>query len=43
MQIEVRVDSAFFSDDVVTLLDGLKVEFTVSVPFERFSELKRMI
>ncbi len=43
VQIEVRVDSAFFSDDIVTLLDGLKVEFTVSVPFERFPELKGMI
>ena len=43
VRIEVRVDSAFFSDDIVTLLDGLKVEFTVSVPFERFPELKRMI
>ena len=43
VQIEVRVGSAFFSDDIVTLLDGLKVEFTVSVPFERFPELKGMI
>lgn len=25
------------------MLDGLKVEFTLSVPFERFPELKRMI
>jgi len=43
VRIEVRVDSAFFSDDIVTMLDGLKVEFTVSVPFERFPELKGMI
>jgi hypothetical protein len=37
------MDSAFFSDEIVTLLDGLGVEFTLSVPFERFVELKRMI
>ncbi|MGZ3606272.1 MAG: IS1380 family transposase, partial [Thermodesulfobacteriota bacterium] len=43
VKIEVRMDSAFFSDTLVTLLDGLEVEFTLSVPFERFTELKRMI
>ena len=43
VKIEVRMDSAFFSDDMVTLLDGLGVEFTLSVPFERFTELKGMI
>src|SRR5512136_2450750 len=43
VRIEVRMDSAFFSDEIVTLLDGLKVEFTLSVPFERFTELKKMI
>jgi hypothetical protein len=43
VKIEVRMDSAFFSDDMVTLLDGMEVEFTLSVPFERFTELKRMI
>jgi hypothetical protein len=41
--IEVRADSAFFSDALVTLLQGHRVEFTLSVPFERFVELKRMI
>jgi len=41
--IEVRADSAFFSDELVTLLRELGVEFTVSVPFERFVELKGMI
>jgi hypothetical protein len=41
--IEVRADSAFFSDELVTLLRGQRVEFTLSVPFERFVELKRMI
>jgi hypothetical protein len=43
MKIEVRMDSAFFSDDMITLLDGMEVEFTLSVPFERFAELKKMI
>jgi hypothetical protein len=43
VKIEVRMDSAFFSDAMVTLLDGLGVEFTLSVPFERFVELKKMI
>ena len=41
--IEVRMDSAFFSDEMVELLDGLNVEFTISVPFERFTELKGMV
>jgi len=41
--IEVRADSAFFSDELVTLLQGHRVEFTLSVPFERFTQLKGMI
>ena len=41
--IEVRMDSAFFSDEIVTALNEHGVEFTISVPFERFVELKRMI
>ncbi len=41
--IEVRMDSAFFSDEMVGLLDGIGVEFTLSVPFERFVELKGLI
>jgi len=41
--IEVRADSAFFSDELVTMLQGHRVEFTLSVPFERFTELKGMI
>jgi hypothetical protein len=41
--IEVRMDSAFFSDEIVSALDAWRVEFTVSVPFERFAELKGMI
>jgi hypothetical protein len=41
--IEVRMDSAFFSDDIVMALAERGVEFTISVPFERFVELKKMI
>lgn len=41
--IEVRMDSAFFSDEIVTALNEQAVEFTISVPFERFVELKQMI
>ncbi len=41
--IEVRMDSAFFSDQIVSALQADDVEFTLSVPFERFTELKGMI
>ena len=37
------MDGAFFSDALVTLLADLGVEFTISVPFERFVELKKKI
>ena len=39
-KIEARMDSAFFSDDIVRMLDAEGVEFTISVPFERFATLK---
>jgi hypothetical protein len=41
--VEVRMDSAFFSDAIVGVLDAEGVEFTISVPFERFTDLKSMI
>jgi hypothetical protein len=41
--IEVRMDSAFFSDEIIVALDDARIEFTVSVPFERFVELKGKI
>jgi len=41
--IEVRMDSAFFSDTIVNALDNHNVEYTMSVPFERFAELKGKI
>ena len=41
--IEVRMDSAFFSDEIAEALDDRGVEFTLSVPFERFAKPKKMI
>jgi hypothetical protein len=43
VQVEVRMDSAFFSDAILSRLDRLGVEFTVSVPFERLAELKTLV
>jgi hypothetical protein len=43
IRIEVRMDSAFFSDEIVSALQKNRIEFTLSVPFERFAQLKRMI
>jgi len=41
--VEVRMDSAFFSDEIVMALAKARIEFSLSVPFERFVELKRKI
>lgn len=41
--IEVRMDSAFFSDEIVTVLTQQDIPYTISVPFARFVELKRLI
>jgi hypothetical protein len=43
VHIEVRMDSAFFSDAIVRKLDELGVTYTISVPFERFHQLKKKI
>ena len=40
---ESRMDSAFFSQTVLTIIGANHVKFTASVPFERFTELKAMI
>jgi hypothetical protein len=40
---ESRIDSAFFSETIVSILDRNQVRFTASVPFERFPELKGKI
>ena len=42
-RIEVRMDGAFFSDTIVSALDQANIEYTISVPFERFAQLKAMI
>jgi hypothetical protein len=42
-RLEVRMDSAFFSDAMVQCLEQLGVEYTISVPFERFVLLKERI
>jgi hypothetical protein len=41
--IEVRMDSAFFSDEIVMVLQERGIELSISVPFERFPKLKGMI
>ena len=43
VRLEIRMDSAFFSDAMVRCLNELKVLFAISVPFERFCELKGFI
>jgi hypothetical protein len=42
-RIESRMDSAFFDERMVDLLEDKGVEFTISVPFERLPELKGII
>ena len=42
-RLEIRMDSAFFSDAMVQCLERLGVEYTISVPFERFAVLKERI
>lgn len=41
--LEARLDSAFFSEKVLTAVDEHGAEFTIAVPFERFCELKTII
>lgn len=41
--LESRFDAAFFNDNLVQLLDDNGVEFSISVPFHRFSELKTFV
>lgn len=41
--IESRTDSAFFSDQILNEQESLGIEYTTSVPFSRFSELKSMV
>jgi hypothetical protein len=40
---ESRMDSAFFNQDIISMIDREHVKFTASVPFERFVQLKDMV
>lgn len=41
--LEARMDGAFFNQEIISLMDLKKVRFTASVPFARFTELKKLI
>ena len=41
--LESRIDSAFFNQNILDLLNQEQVQFTASVPFERFPDLKEII
>ncbi len=41
--IESRMDSAFFNKTILSLMDENNIQFSASVPFERFTELKSMV
>ena len=42
--LELRMDAAFFSDEIVSALDDMAdVEYSISVPFARLTELKSII
>lgn len=43
VRIETRMDAAFFSESIVEMLDELRVEYTISVPFERLGALKQRV
>lgn len=42
-RIETRMDSAFFSEEMLAMLEQLGVEYALSVPFERFAQLKDFV
>lgn len=41
--IEIRMDSAFFCEDLVAALHKERIEFSISVPFARYTNLKAII
>jgi hypothetical protein len=43
VQLESRIDSAFYDERIFRVLEGLGAEFTCSLPFERFPRLKAEI
>jgi len=42
-KFEVRMDSAFYSQEMITMLGKLGVEYSITVPFERFLLFKKWI
>lgn len=43
VQLESRIDSAFYDKSIFYVLDGLGSKFTSSLPFERFPKFKTII
>lgn len=43
LRLESRCDSAFFGENFLGILNEFGMEFTISVPFERFGDLKKKI
>ena len=41
--LKVRMDCAFFSEEIVRALDALGIQYTISVPFERLAQLKKKV
>jgi hypothetical protein len=41
--LESRMDSAFFSQNILSIFNNKHVKFTTSVPFERLTQLKEMV
>ena len=41
--LESRMDSAFFNQNILSMLGDKHIKFTASVPFERFTQLKQII
>jgi hypothetical protein len=41
--LESRMDSAFFSQNILSIFNSSHVKFTASVPFERLTQLKQMV
>ena len=41
--LESRMDSAFFSQHILSIFNGNHVKFSASVPFERLTQLKEMV
>jgi len=41
--LESRMDSAFFSQDILSIFNSNHAKFTASVPFERLTQLKEMV